>query len=66
MNPYCNDIAREFLADVNKLCSAEGELKDDEEEESHITGLMEYLMNGRGQLLLVILDKIVDEVCSTS
>ncbi|KAG9472227.1 hypothetical protein GDO78_020660 [Eleutherodactylus coqui] len=61
MNAYCNDIAREFLTDVNKLCSADGEIRDDEEEENHVTVLVEYLMNGRGHLLLTTLNKTVDQ-----
>lgn len=66
MNAYCNDVAREFLSDVNKLCSADGEIRDDEEEESHMAVLVEYLMNGRGHLLLSTLHKTVDQVCSMS
>ncbi|XP_075718563.1 lysosomal-trafficking regulator isoform X2 [Rhinoderma darwinii] len=61
MNAYCNDIAREFLSDVNKLCSGDGEIKDDEEEESNMAALVEYLMNGRGHLLLATLNKTVDQ-----
>ncbi|XP_077145213.1 lysosomal-trafficking regulator [Ranitomeya variabilis] len=59
MNVHCNDIAREFLSDVNKLCSVQGEIKDDEEDESHIVILVEYLTNGRGHLLLATLNKII-------
>ncbi|XP_073416193.1 lysosomal-trafficking regulator isoform X2 [Dendrobates tinctorius] len=59
MYVHCNDIAREFLSDVNKLCSVQGEIKDDEEDESHIVILVEYLTNGRGHLLLASLNKIV-------
>ncbi|KAM4040946.1 lysosomal-trafficking regulator isoform 3-T3 [Anomaloglossus baeobatrachus] len=60
MNVHCNDLAREFLSDVNKRCSVQGEIKDDEEYENHIAILVEYLTNGRGQLLLATLNKTVD------
>ncbi|XP_056422915.1 lysosomal-trafficking regulator isoform X3 [Hyla sarda] len=61
MNAYCNDTAREFLSDVSKLCSDDGEIRDDEEEESHIAVLVDYLMNGQGCLLLATLNKTVDQ-----
>ncbi|XP_040285377.1 lysosomal-trafficking regulator isoform X2 [Bufo bufo] len=61
MDFHCNDIAREFLSDVNKLCSADGEIRDEEEEESHMAVLAEYLLKGRGHLLLTTLSKTVDQ-----
>ncbi|XP_063773674.1 lysosomal-trafficking regulator isoform X2 [Pseudophryne corroboree] len=61
MSSYCNVIAREFLSDVNKLCSAGREIRDDEEEESHMAVLVEYLMKGRGLFLLNTLNSNVDQ-----
>ncbi|KAM3931239.1 lysosomal-trafficking regulator [Leptodactylus fuscus] len=61
MNVHCNDTAREFLSDVNKLCTADREIRSDEEEESHMAVLVEYLINGRGHLLLATLNKTVDQ-----
>ncbi|KAM5163021.1 lysosomal-trafficking regulator [Mantella aurantiaca] len=60
MSSKCNSVAREFLSDVNKLCS-EGESKDDEEEESHMAVLGEYLLHGRGLVLLTLLNDSVDQ-----
>ncbi|XP_075057049.1 lysosomal-trafficking regulator [Mixophyes fleayi] len=61
MSSYCNAIAREFLSDVSKLCSAGREIREDEEEESHMAVLVEYLMNGHGRLLLTTLNSSVDQ-----
>ncbi|XP_018413216.1 PREDICTED: lysosomal-trafficking regulator [Nanorana parkeri] len=61
MSSNCNSVAREFLSDVNKLCSEGGESKDDEEEESHMAVLGEYLLYGRGLLLLTMLNDSVDQ-----
>ncbi|XP_068087878.1 lysosomal-trafficking regulator isoform X2 [Hyperolius riggenbachi] len=57
----CNAVAREFLSDVNKLCSEGRQAKNDEEEESHMAVLGEYLLNGRGILLLTLLNKGIDQ-----
>lgn len=62
MSSNCNSVAREFLSDVNKLCSEGGESKDDEEEESHMAVLGEYLLYGRGLVLLTMLNDSVDQV----
>lgn len=61
MSSNCNSVAREFLSDVNKLCSEGGESKDDEEEESHMAVLGEYLLYGRGLVLLTMLNDSVDQ-----
>ncbi|KAM4772207.1 lysosomal-trafficking regulator [Rhinophrynus dorsalis] len=60
----CNSLAREFLTDVNQLCNAGAsgtETRDDEEEESHMAVLGDYLINGRGLWLLRTLDTSVDQ-----
>ncbi|XP_053317240.1 lysosomal-trafficking regulator [Spea bombifrons] len=64
MSISCNSLAREFLTDVNQLCnaSAQGpEGKDDDEEESNMAVLGEYLVNGRGLWLLRTLNANVDQ-----
>ncbi|KAM4694759.1 lysosomal-trafficking regulator [Discoglossus pictus] len=64
MSSSFNSLAREFLEDVNRLCNvaAQGaESKDDEEEESHMAVLGEYLVKGRGFLLLNTMNNIVDQ-----
>ncbi|XP_063047649.1 lysosomal-trafficking regulator isoform X3 [Engraulis encrasicolus] len=65
MSGASNTLAREFLTDVLQLCSAvaqRSEVRDDEdEEESHMVALGEYLVRGRGFLLLSTLDSIIDQ-----
>ncbi|XP_053567057.1 lysosomal-trafficking regulator isoform X2 [Bombina bombina] len=64
MNSSCNSLAREFLTDVNTLCNAGAqgaESRDEEEEESHMAELGEYLIKGRGFMLLSTLNTIVDQ-----
>ncbi|XP_043535949.1 lysosomal-trafficking regulator isoform X1 [Chiloscyllium plagiosum] len=63
MSSACNALAREFLTDVHQLCNAvvqRSECKE-EEEESHVVALGEYLVRGRGYLLLSTLDSIIDQ-----
>lgn len=64
MSSVCNALAREFLTDVHQLCNAVSQRSEDkeEEEESHMVALGEYLVRGRGFLLLSTLDSIVDQV----
>ncbi|XP_051880021.1 lysosomal-trafficking regulator isoform X2 [Pristis pectinata] len=63
MSSACNALAREFLTDVHQLCNAVSQRSEDkeEEEESHMVALGEYLVRGRGFLLLSTLDSIVDQ-----
>ncbi|XP_055491132.1 lysosomal-trafficking regulator isoform X3 [Leucoraja erinacea] len=63
MSSVCNALAREFLTDVHQLCNAVSQRSEDkeEEEESHMVALGEYLVRGRGFLLLSTLDSIVDQ-----
>lgn len=65
MSGASNTLAREFLTDVHQLCSAvaqRAEAREEDEEESHMVALGEYLVRGRGFLLLSTLDSIIDEV----
>ncbi|XP_028844512.1 lysosomal-trafficking regulator isoform X1 [Denticeps clupeoides] len=60
MSGASNTLAREFLTDVLQLCSAVAQ-RAEEEEESHMVALGEYLVRGRGFLLLSTLDSIIDQ-----
>lgn len=68
MSTDSNSLAREFLTDVNRLCNAvvqraeAREEEDEEEEETHMAALGQYLVHGRGFLLLTKLDSIIDQV----
>lgn len=65
MSGASNTLAREFLTDVHQLCSAvaqRAETREEDEEESHMVALGEYLVRGRGFLLLSTLDSIIDQV----
>lgn len=65
MSGASNTLAREFLTDVHQLCSAvaqRAEAREEDEEESHMVALGEYLVRGRGFLLLSTLDSIIDQV----
>ncbi|XP_043931740.1 lysosomal-trafficking regulator [Protopterus annectens] len=64
MSSLSNTLAREFLKDVHRLCNAmaqRAEAREEEEEESHVAVLGEYLVQGRGFLLLSTLDSIIDQ-----
>ncbi|XP_036893214.1 lysosomal-trafficking regulator isoform X1 [Sturnira hondurensis] len=67
MSTDSNSLAREFLTDVNRLCNAvvqrveAREEEDEEEEETHMAALGQYLVHGRGFLLLTKLDSIIDQ-----
>ncbi|XP_067840227.1 lysosomal-trafficking regulator isoform X1 [Heptranchias perlo] len=63
MSSACNTLAREFLTDVHQLCNAVAQRSEgkEEEEESHMVALGEYLVQGRGYLLLSTLDSIIDQ-----
>ncbi|XP_048453045.1 lysosomal-trafficking regulator [Rhincodon typus] len=63
MSSACNTLAREFLTDVHRLCNAVAQRSEckEEEEESHMVALGEYLVQGRGYLLLNTLDSIIDQ-----
>lgn len=61
MSGASNTLAREFLTDVHQLCSAVAQRAEDEEE-SHMVALGEYLVRGRGFLLLSTLDSVIDQV----
>lgn len=59
-----NSLAREFLTDVNRLCNAvvqRVEAREEEEEETHMATLGQYLVHGRGFLLLTKLNSIIDQ-----
>ncbi|XP_058165487.1 lysosomal-trafficking regulator isoform X2 [Dasypus novemcinctus] len=59
-----NSLAREFLTDVNRLCNAvvqRAEAREEEEEETHMATLGQYLVHGRGFLLLTKLNSIIDQ-----
>ncbi|XP_034518369.1 lysosomal-trafficking regulator isoform X4 [Ailuropoda melanoleuca] len=59
-----NSLAREFLTDVNRLCNAviqRVEAREEEEEETHMATLGQYLVLGRGFLLLTKLNSIIDQ-----
>lgn len=65
MSSASNSLAREFLTDVNRLCNAvvqRTEAKEDEEEETHMAALGQYLVQGRGFILLTTLNSIIDQV----
>ncbi|KAF7710729.1 hypothetical protein HF521_009601 [Silurus meridionalis] len=65
MSGASNTLAREFLTDVHQLCSVVAQrteaLREEEEEESHVVALGEYLVQGRGFLLLSTLDAVLDQ-----
>ncbi|KAI4900261.1 hypothetical protein NFI96_016679 [Prochilodus magdalenae] len=65
MSGASNTLAREFLTDVHQLCSAVAQQaeaqREEDEEESHMVALGEYLVQGRGFLLLSTLDSIIDQ-----
>lgn len=66
MTDASNALAREFLTDVHQLCSAVAQRteapREGEVEESHVVALGEYLVQGRGFLLLSTLDAVLDQV----
>lgn len=65
MSSASNSLAREFLTDVNRLCNAvvqRAEAKEDEEEETHMAALGQYLVQGRGFILLTTLNSNIDQV----
>ncbi|KAM4828613.1 lysosomal-trafficking regulator isoform 2-T2 [Thomomys bottae] len=64
MSTDSNSLAREFLTDVNRLCNAvvqRAEAREEEEEETHMAALGQYLVYGRGFLLLTRLNSIIDQ-----
>uniref|UniRef100_A0A672U8V4 Lysosomal trafficking regulator n=1 Tax=Strigops habroptila TaxID=2489341 RepID=A0A672U8V4_STRHB len=64
MSSASNSLAREFLTDVNRLCNAvvqRAEAKEDEEEETHMAALGQYLVQGRGFILLTTLNSTIDQ-----
>ncbi|XP_067392088.1 lysosomal-trafficking regulator isoform X2 [Emydura macquarii macquarii] len=64
MSSASNSLAREFLTDVNCLCNAvvqRVEAREQEEEETHMAALGEYLVQGRGFALLTTLNSIIDQ-----
>ncbi|XP_060047951.1 lysosomal-trafficking regulator isoform X2 [Erinaceus europaeus] len=64
MSTDSNSLAREFLTDVNRLCNAvvqRVEAREEEEEETHMAALGQYLVHGRGFLLLTKLNSIIDQ-----
>uniref|UniRef100_A0A8C3X655 Lysosomal-trafficking regulator n=1 Tax=Catagonus wagneri TaxID=51154 RepID=A0A8C3X655_9CETA len=64
MSTDSNSLAREFLTDVNRLCNAvvqRVEAREEEEEETHMAALGQYLIHGRGFLLLTRLNSIIDQ-----
>ncbi|NXM69177.1 LYST regulator, partial [Serilophus lunatus] len=64
MSSASNSLAREFLTDVNRLCNAvvqRTEAKEDEEEETHMAALGQYLVQGRGFILLTTLNSTIDQ-----
>lgn len=61
MSGGSNTLVREFLADVHQLSSAAAEGGEDEEERRMLK-LSEYLVRGRGFLLLHTLDHVMDQV----
>lgn len=66
MSTDSNSLAREFLTDVNRLCNAVVQrveaTEEEEEEETHMAALGQYLVHGRGFLLLTELNSIIDQV----
>uniref|UniRef100_A0A4X2K7I2 Lysosomal-trafficking regulator n=1 Tax=Vombatus ursinus TaxID=29139 RepID=A0A4X2K7I2_VOMUR len=64
MSSDSNSLAREFLTDVNRLCNAvvqRAESKEEEEEETHMAALGQYLVHGRGFILLTKLNILIDQ-----
>ncbi|XP_042694020.1 lysosomal-trafficking regulator [Centrocercus urophasianus] len=64
MSSASNSLAREFLTDVNRLCNAvvqRAEAKEDEEEETHMAALGQYLVQGHGFILLTTLNSNIDQ-----
>ncbi|KAM6086319.1 lysosomal-trafficking regulator isoform 6-T6 [Theristicus caerulescens] len=64
MSSASNSLAREFLTDVNRLCNAvvqRAEAREDEEEETHMAALGQYLVQGRGFILLNTLNSTIDQ-----
>lgn len=64
MSSASNSLAREFLTDVNRLCNAvvqRAEAREDEEEETHMAALGQYLVQGRGFILLTTLNSNIDQ-----
>uniref|UniRef100_A0A8C6VCC8 Lysosomal trafficking regulator n=1 Tax=Naja naja TaxID=35670 RepID=A0A8C6VCC8_NAJNA len=64
MSSASNSLAREFLSDVSHLCNAVDqrvEAKEEEEEKTHIAALGQYLIQGRGFVLLTKLNSIIDQ-----
>uniref|UniRef100_A0A250YM99 Lysosomal-trafficking regulator n=1 Tax=Castor canadensis TaxID=51338 RepID=A0A250YM99_CASCN len=64
MSTDSNSLAREFLTDVNRLCNAvvqRAEAREEEEEETHMATLGQYLVHGQGFLLLTKLNSIIDQ-----
>ncbi|KYO18831.1 lysosomal-trafficking regulator isoform C [Alligator mississippiensis] len=64
MSSASNSLAREFLTDVNRLCNAvvqRAEAREEEEEETHMAVLGQYLVQGRGFNLLTMLNSIIDQ-----
>ncbi|XP_074846230.1 lysosomal-trafficking regulator [Carettochelys insculpta] len=64
MSSASNSLAREFLTDVNRLCNAvaqRAEAREEEEEETHMAALGQYLVQGRGFTLLTMLNSIIDQ-----
>uniref|UniRef100_A0A8C4YM44 Lysosomal trafficking regulator n=1 Tax=Gopherus evgoodei TaxID=1825980 RepID=A0A8C4YM44_9SAUR len=64
MSSASNSLAREFLIDVNRLCNAvvqRAEAREEEEEETHMAALGQYLVQGRGFTLLTTLNSNMDQ-----
>ncbi|XP_075002602.1 lysosomal-trafficking regulator isoform X6 [Calonectris borealis] len=64
MSSASNSLAREFLTDVNRLCNAvvqRAEAREGEEEETHMAALGQYLVQGRGFILLTTLNSTIDQ-----
>ncbi|XP_067321110.1 lysosomal-trafficking regulator [Anolis sagrei] len=64
MSSASNSLAREFLSDVSHLCNAVDqrvEAREEEEEKTHIAALGQYLVKGRGFILLTKLNSIIDQ-----
>ncbi|KAJ6664668.1 hypothetical protein lerEdw1_006241 [Lerista edwardsae] len=64
MSSASNSLAREFLSDVSHLCNAVDqrvEAREEEEEKTHIAALGQYLVQGRGFVLLTKLNSIIDQ-----
>ncbi|KAL8185861.1 UNVERIFIED_CONTAM: hypothetical protein K2H54_059124 [Gekko kuhli] len=64
MSSASNSLAREFLSDVSHLCNAvdqRAEAREEEEEKTHIEALGQYLVQGRGFILLTKLNSIIDQ-----